>query len=53
MSRYARHHLFWPLAVLVLLLVLNLFFANNFFRITVIDGHLYGSIIDIARRAAR
>ncbi|GAB6899070.1 ABC transporter permease [Kineosporia succinea] len=52
MSRYARHHLFWPLAVLVLLLVLNLFFANNFFRITVIDGHLYGSIIDIARRAA-
>ncbi|MBT0768769.1 ABC transporter permease [Kineosporia sp. J2-2] len=49
---FHRNRLFWPLAVLVLLLVLNIFFANHFFRITVNDGHLYGSLIDIARRAA-
>lgn len=47
-----RNRQFWPFTVLVALLVLNLFFANHFFSITVHDGHLYGSIIDIARRAA-
>ncbi|GAB3261401.1 ABC transporter permease [Kineosporia babensis] len=46
------HRLFWPFAVLVLLLVLNIFFSNNFFRITVHDGHLVGTLIDIARRSA-
>ncbi|GLY28789.1 ABC transporter permease [Kineosporia sp. NBRC 101731] len=49
---FYKHHLFWPFAVFVLLLVLNIFFSNNFFSITVHDGHLYGSLIDIARRAA-
>ncbi|GAA3636593.1 ABC transporter permease [Kineosporia mesophila] len=49
---FHKHHLFWPFAVFVLLLVLNIFFSNNFFSITVHDGHLYGSLIDIARRAA-
>ncbi|MCE0536168.1 ABC transporter permease [Kineosporia rhizophila] len=51
-TNLTRHRLFWPFAVLVLLLVLNLFFSNNFFRITVQDGHLFGTIIDIFRRAA-
>ena len=55
MSNYQRvylHKLFWPAMVLVLLLVLNIFFSNNFFRITVHDGHLVGTLIDIARRSA-
>jgi ribose/xylose/arabinose/galactoside ABC-type transport system permease subunit len=47
-----RHRLFWPAAILVLLLVSNLFSASNFFSITVHDGHLYGSVIDILRNSA-
>ena len=47
-----RHRLFWPAAILVVLLVSNLFFSDNFFNIRLQDGHLYGSLIDIARRAA-
>ncbi|AGL17285.1 ABC transporter permease [Actinoplanes sp. N902-109] len=47
-----RHRLFWPGVILVLLLMSNLFSAANFFSITVHDGHLYGSIIDILRNSA-
>jgi len=46
-----RHRLFWPAAVLVLLLVSNVFFAPRFFTITLQDGHLYGSLIDVLRSA--
>ncbi|SEH02822.1 simple sugar transport system permease protein [Nonomuraea solani] len=44
--------LLWPLAVLALLLVLNVFFTPSFFSIQVRDGHLYGSLIDILRFGA-
>ncbi len=47
MSRIVRHHLFWPLAVLGALLLFNLIYSPDFFRIVVKDGHLYGSLIDI------
>jgi galactofuranose transport system permease protein len=43
---------FWPVAVLVLLLAYNLIAAPGFFAISVKDGHLYGSLIDILNRAS-
>jgi galactofuranose transport system permease protein len=46
------HRLFWPALVLVLMLVGNLFFTPGFFSIRILDGHLYGSLVDIARLAA-
>ncbi|MGA5305707.1 ABC transporter permease [Nucisporomicrobium flavum] len=49
MTALTRHRLFWPAAVLVVLLVSNVFFAPRFFSITVHDGHLYGSLIDVLR----
>ncbi|GAA2600413.1 ABC transporter permease [Winogradskya consettensis] len=49
---FVRHRLFWPAAILVALLASNIFFSSGFFSITVHDGHLYGSIIDILRRSA-
>ncbi|MCY1139413.1 ABC transporter permease [Actinoplanes sp. Pm04-4] len=52
MTNLVRHRLFWPTVVLVVLLVSNLIFSDNFFRITLQDGHLYGSLIDILRRSA-
>jgi simple sugar transport system permease protein len=40
------------LMVLGILLLFNLFFTKNFFVITVRDGHLFGTIIDIINRGA-
>jgi galactofuranose transport system permease protein len=47
-----KQRLIWPLVVLVLLLVSNLFFSPDFFSVEMINGHLYGSVIDIARFGA-
>jgi ribose/xylose/arabinose/galactoside ABC-type transport system permease subunit len=47
-----RHNLFWPLTVLVALLISNIFFNSSFFSVEVKDGHLYGSLIDIVRFGA-
>jgi galactofuranose transport system permease protein len=38
---------FWPIAILVLLLAYNLIHDPGFFAISILDGHLYGSLIDI------
>jgi galactofuranose transport system permease protein len=43
---------FWSIATLVLLLAYNLISDPGFFAISIQDGHLYGSIIDILNRAA-
>ncbi|WP_432968208.1 ABC transporter permease [Dactylosporangium sp. CA-233914] len=47
MKRFA-----WPLAVLVVLLVTNVFFSHSFFSIELRGGHLYGSLVDILRSSA-
>jgi simple sugar transport system permease protein len=38
--------------VLFLLLLFNLFFTKNFFVITIQEGHLFGTLIDIINRGA-
>jgi galactofuranose transport system permease protein len=52
MSPFLRHRLFWPVAVLAALLLINLIFTGNFFSVQIKDGHLYGSLIDIVRFGA-
>lgn len=42
-----KHHLFWPVTVLAVLLLFNLIYSPDFFSIHLRDGHLYGSLIDI------
>ena len=42
----------WPLAVLALLLVFNLFANRSFFVITYRDGRLFGSLIDVLNRGS-
>lgn len=37
---------------LIVLLIYNAFFAKNFFKISVLDGHLYGNLIDILKNFA-
>jgi len=50
--RLTRHRVFWPIVTLALLLLFNLVTNPQFFSVTVRDGHLYGSLIDILNRAA-
>jgi len=47
-----RHPLARPLLALALLLLLDFFLVPGFFHLAVKDGHLYGSLVDIANRAA-
>lgn len=42
-----KHHLFWPIVVLGLLLLFNFCYSPDFFSIVMRGGHLYGSVIDI------
>jgi len=51
MSNLLRNRLLWPSAILVLLIVGNVFFTPTFLSIEVRNGHLYGSLIDILRSA--
>ncbi|MEU4426238.1 ABC transporter permease [Actinoplanes sp. NPDC024001] len=50
MTSILKNRLFWPSAILVALLVVNVFTSNQF--ITVQDGHLFGTLIDILRGSA-
>lgn len=52
LRRLTGKGLFWPVAMLGLLLLFNLVVNPGFFAITVRDGHLYGSVIDILNRAS-
>ncbi len=47
-----KHHLFWPLAALVALLVACTIKRPAFLRVSVLDDHLFGAPIDILRNSA-
>ncbi len=47
-----KSRLFWPIIVLLLILMINLFVDSSFFSIEVRNGHLTGSLIDILNRGA-
>ncbi|UOQ50119.1 ABC transporter permease [Gracilibacillus caseinilyticus] len=47
-----KSRLLWPIVILILILLINLFFDSNFFSVEVRNGHLTGSLIDILNRGA-
>jgi len=47
-----RSKILWPLVALAILLLFNLFFTPNFFRIEIMEGHLFGNLIDIIKNGA-
>ena len=47
-----KHRLFWPVAALVSLIVINTVARSQFASITVRDGRFYGALIDILRQSA-
>ncbi|MFD4960238.1 ABC transporter permease [Microbacterium sp. NPDC058389] len=52
LARLAASRLFWPLVMLAVLLIIDVIAVPGFFSITVRDGNLYGSLIDILRNGA-
>jgi simple sugar transport system permease protein len=52
LNALAKSKVFGALIVLALLLLFNLIFTKNFFVIRVMDGHLFGTLIDILNRGA-
>lgn len=50
--RVLKHRLFWPIAALVTLIVVNTIANPNFARMTMVDGQLYGTPVVILRQSA-
>src|SRR5258707_5114438 len=48
-----RQRIFWTVGALALLLLFNQFFTPGFFHLQVLDGHLYGSRIDVLNQGAK
>ena len=44
--------IFWALLALAGVMLFNLIFTPNFFRLEIKDGHLFGSLIDVLNRGA-
>ncbi|MBN9174198.1 MAG: ABC transporter permease, partial [Microbacterium sp.] len=52
MNKLLRHRLVLPIGALVALILVNTIARPSFLSVTVRDGELYGSIIDILRNSA-
>ncbi|MCS5713847.1 ABC transporter permease [Herbiconiux sp. CPCC 205716] len=50
--RTVSSRLFWPIVMLLVLVLINVIAFPDFLTVTVKDGHLFGSIIDILRNGA-
>jgi simple sugar transport system permease protein len=52
LKRIRENRLFWPLVALALILLTDAIFAPGFFKIGILDGHLYGNLIDVVNNSA-
>ena len=52
LRRIREQRAFWPLVALALILLADVIFAPSFFKIGIMDGHLYGNLIDVVNNAA-
>ena len=52
LQNLSKGRLFWPLVALFLMVMVNFWFNPDFFNIKIVNGGLYGSVIDILNRAA-
>ena len=51
-KRFRESRVFWPLVALALILVIDAIFAPGFFKIGILDGHLYGNMVDVFNNSA-
>jgi len=51
-KRFRESRVFWPLVALALILIIDAIFAPGFFKIGILNGHLYGNIVDVFNNSA-
>lgn len=51
-ERARENKLFWPLIALASIFVVDAIFEPGFFKIGILDGHLFGNLIDVLNNAA-
>jgi simple sugar transport system permease protein len=51
-NNFRHSRIFWPLVALALLLIFDAIYAPSFFKIGILDGHLYGNLIDVLNDGA-
>ena len=52
LKRMRESRLFWPLVAMALILIIDAIFAPGFFKIGIVEGHLYGNVIDVFNNSA-
>jgi ribose/xylose/arabinose/galactoside ABC-type transport system permease subunit len=52
LKRIRENRLFWPLVAMALILLTDAIFAPGFFKIGIVEGHLYGNLIDVFNNSA-
>jgi len=52
LKRIRENRIFWPLVALALILITDAIFAPGFFKIGIVDGHLFGNLIDVFNNSA-
>jgi len=51
-KRFRESHVFWPLVAMALILLTDAIFAPGFFKIGILNGHLYGNMVDVVNNSA-
>ena len=51
-KRMRENRLFWPLVALALIFIFNAIFSPGFFKLGILDGHLFGNLVDVFNNAA-
>lgn len=51
-NNFRHSRIFWPIVALALLLIFDAIYAPSFFKIGILDGHLYGNLIDVLNDGA-
>lgn len=48
--KLTTYKIIWPILALAILYLFNLIVMPNFFRVEIINGHLYGNLVDVLNR---
>ncbi len=51
-TQFRQSRLFWPLVTLVLIFIFDGIYAPGFFKLGIVEGHLYGNLIDVVNNGA-
>ena len=54
LKKWSKAQVFWPIVIFLLILLINgIVSGGAFFEMKIVEGHLYGRIIDILRNGSK